>query len=78
MIGTRIWWLKQGALILTTLGGFLTVAGLYGFLARPGPRAIAVVGAGLAVAVVGGIAWKRLANRDSVDKLEEAIYGSEY
>lgn len=78
MIGTRTWWLKQGGLILTTLGAFLTLAGLYGFWAQPGPRAAALLVVGLAVTVVGGVAWRRLANQDSVEKLEEAIYGSEY
>lgn len=78
MIGTRTWWLKQGSLILTTLGAFLTLAGLYGFWARPGLRAAGVLVVGIAVTVVGGVTWRRLANQDSVEKLEEAIYGSEY
>lgn len=78
MIGTRTWWLKQGALIVTTLGAFLTLAGLYGLWARPGLRAAVVVSLGLVIAVAGGITWRRLANRDSVEKLEESIYGSEY
>lgn len=78
MIGTRTWWLKQGGLILTTLGAFLTLAGLYGFWAQPGLRAAGVLVVGLAVTVVGGVTWRRLANQDSVEKLEEAIYGSEY
>jgi len=78
MIGTRTWWLKQGALILTTLGAFFTLAGAYGLAASPGLRAAAVVLVGLAVTVTGGAVWRRLANRDSVDRLEDAIYGSEY
>lgn len=78
MIGTRTWWLKQGGLILTTLGAFLTLAGLYGIWARPGLRAAAVTAVGLAVTIVGGVVWRKLANRDSVEKLEESIYGSEY
>lgn len=78
MIGTRTWWLKQGSLILTTLGAFLTLAGFYGFWARPELRAAGVLAVGIAVTVVGGVTWRRLANQDSVEKLEEAIYGSEY
>lgn len=77
MIGTRTWWLKQGALIATVMGGFLLLAGLYGLLAAPGVRAAVVAVLGLAVAVAGGVAWRRLARQDSVEKLERQIYGPE-
>ncbi len=77
MIGTRTWWLKQGGLIVTTLGGFLVLAGGYGFWIQPGVRSAAVLLVGLAITVAGGAAWRRLASQDSVEKLEDAIYGPE-
>lgn len=78
IVGTRTWWLKQGALAVTILGAFLLLAGVYGLLQRPGARAALVCGVGLAVAAVGGIAWRKLARKDSVERLEQQIYGPEH
>lgn len=77
IVGTRTWWLKQGALAVTILGAFLVIAGGYGLLQRPGTRAVLVGGAGLVVVTVGGLAWRRLARKDSVERLEQQIYGPE-
>ncbi len=78
MIGTRIWWLKQGALVVTVFGGFLAIAGIYGLFANPGMRAGVVLVLGCLILGGGGLAWRRLERHDTIDKLEEAIYGPEY
>ena len=76
MMGTKTWWIKQGAIVGTTLSvGMLLYLAFTFFQAGSLGPAVALSIVAVVVGSGGAFAWSRYSRLDRLETLENQIYG---
>jgi hypothetical protein len=76
MVGTRLWWLRQGVLVVTAVTALtLLIRSVFGVLAGDLVTGLLFGGVGVAIALTGGYVWYRSGSTERVQLLEKQIYG---